>query len=1000
MRELNDRLAAHFARLRDTRQGDVYFIEHGLTTVETFSLLEKLRLAISEHPVTSGWWELQPLPLVVAVTETGYRFRGVGTDFWPVFEAELGTSIGLQGRLQIRDFFRRSSELYRGAKPPDTRWARAFHLIAWPITHAVLPVEFHSQISEVLSGLRLRVAEVDDEHLYRAIRQLRSRPSARFETFLKNQDVVIAIARSLLGERVELLSHESVERFKVDIEANRAACRNVSLAKRIQSALEKDVDALWHVDPQSKIHGRLNLRQYGRTIRLEATFPLFPPAIVDRMRRAMRRVNFAPRLWGISERVNGEQLISGTQFPVQLKGAIPTVGQDLLIDLTGLELELDLLRLLRSLSLELKVPMAFAVEADGDGARAVYGQEVSASRKYWILYRQNTTSGLSRLPIIGQIEGLVIALADPQSDQGRKALRDLGLRIRYQVPISIAGPPELDPNTHIPEFAVGDRRVLIAREAVPQGTLIRLGDEESPLTEDFIAFSVARGEQVLEVVAEGNARQYIFRGVDSARRKLYPVCRIELMGAEPTVQSLLSGALGIRIDSLVPIEGLTLRLELDFSGSRVGVATALGALPQLVSAGDEPWPTLLDEGTRDSVMRAARVRLHVQVGVIAKEVFELEQRIQPCWWEGDGFAKILNSELGEIEHGVIPIDDPLASPQLMSINNSVVGLLSPINVDPVVNGTAAAYSTYCVAPPRLSLQLPPLSKPHFLRRRTSLKDGVGLDQLLRGYFRWSQAESLNLTAEIRRRQVVSIIEGWLSEVSCGKQWAELEAILAPKRANPWKLFETYCVESSFGIDTYVQPTNEEIASIVRLATAEVQRIRPDLWLKVGDLSFPDCEELDEAFAKSYQILADNYLSRGMESDATRIAGGDPGATPEEWNLALGNVYQTFLLRDLNTLLFPTNLTSRLVEMDYTVMSFSDLCAEFVRFAKSARRALYGTVPREDTLEIILAIWLAPTRAIAGNWPSAADVLVAERGLARASRYMALRWRQTPQGGRA
>ena len=61
-------------------------------------------------------------------------------------------------------------------------------------------------------------------------------------------------------------------------------------------------------------------------------------------------------------------------------------------------------------------------------------------------------------------------------------------------------------------------------------------------------------------------------------------------------------------------------------------------------------------------------------------------------------------------------------------------------------------------------------------------------------------------------------------------------------------------------------------------------------------------------------------------------------------------------------------------------------------ASESRKALAGDLPSGETLRAILALWVAPETAVSLDWRGALDTLVAERSLARAARYLALRAR--------
>ncbi|MCA9644243.1 MAG: hypothetical protein KC492_26295, partial [Myxococcales bacterium] len=154
LREFQRHLRERFTDLRDSRRGAVFFVEHGLRAVELHDLRANVRASLHHHPLEAEWWDQHDLALLVVATEVGYWYQGSGTDFWPRLEEELGLGLPAERRQRIRDLFMRASERYRGARPANTPWAQAFHLIAWPITHALLPVEFHRPLALTLANLR------------------------------------------------------------------------------------------------------------------------------------------------------------------------------------------------------------------------------------------------------------------------------------------------------------------------------------------------------------------------------------------------------------------------------------------------------------------------------------------------------------------------------------------------------------------------------------------------------------------------------------------------------------------------------------------------------------------------------------------------------------------------------------------------------------------------------------------------------------------------------
>ena len=137
-------LAERFASLSPSRIGPIFFIEHGFDDTEVSQLRAAVREAAQLHPPESHWWRERPFPLLVVATEIGYRYRGAGTDFWPLLEDDLGIELTPNSRQHVRDLFDACASEYRGARPPDTPWANAFRLIAWPITHALVSCQSSS----------------------------------------------------------------------------------------------------------------------------------------------------------------------------------------------------------------------------------------------------------------------------------------------------------------------------------------------------------------------------------------------------------------------------------------------------------------------------------------------------------------------------------------------------------------------------------------------------------------------------------------------------------------------------------------------------------------------------------------------------------------------------------------------------------------------------------------------------------------------------------------
>ena len=436
-------LAEQFALLRDSRAGPVFFIEHGLSEVDTEDLRQAVSRAARRYPLQSDWWRMNPLPLVVTATEIGYRYRGTGTDFWPKLESALGIHISPESRQEVRDLFKNCSSKYRGARPPVTPWTRYFCLIAWPVTHALVPLEFHRQLSATLANLRSDVEALDDEELHRAVRIATRQPSARFESFLEDGSHAVPVIRALLGGQGGEVSQDTVTRIDLDLKVDRDARIDIEIARRKQRQLRTGPTSRPKPTQREVLPGRLQLRlREGGGLIVEAVFPAIQGSEVDQLRRALRRRRQRIQLWGVASPVPSDCLLSGLPFPVSLR-AVPAVGTPLLEGLDLIGIDSRLMRILESFQLEFHPPMVFAANSESDLARLIQGREVSAFRTCWLLAVEEAGGPFARLPKLAGTGPFACYRMDPLQAQAAEALDRLGYRVHHNVSVSIAGAPPL-----------------------------------------------------------------------------------------------------------------------------------------------------------------------------------------------------------------------------------------------------------------------------------------------------------------------------------------------------------------------------------------------------------------------------------------------------------------------------------------------------------------------------------------------------------------------------
>jgi hypothetical protein len=150
--EWHDRLADHFARLREFRGTGaggrpVFALEHGLGAEDR----EVLARAVRAHVARDIPSAKHALPWIVYAAEVGYDYTG--DEYWQTFEQETSGWVSRGSRSWIRDQYRWFQMEYGGAVPAG-RWAEWFTIICWPITHAILPRDLQRQLARVLYDIR------------------------------------------------------------------------------------------------------------------------------------------------------------------------------------------------------------------------------------------------------------------------------------------------------------------------------------------------------------------------------------------------------------------------------------------------------------------------------------------------------------------------------------------------------------------------------------------------------------------------------------------------------------------------------------------------------------------------------------------------------------------------------------------------------------------------------------------------------------------------------
>ena len=234
---LQERLERHFKSLARTREKPdfpVFAMEHGLPEEDLNQLQSILRSRRKSHSLQNSDWLLW----VIYATEVGYDYTG--EEYWHSFE-EQTPGWEFQDRNRIKTWFTKFQRTYNGVIPSGP-WANHFNIIAWPITHAILPVYLQWQFARALYDLRYRLVSMSTlapQTIGRLLAVNVHMPTTRFRKFLQQEELIGRIVLALLGvepsEGNQPIYPQTLERIIADLDKVRTSREWLKETRRVVS---------------------------------------------------------------------------------------------------------------------------------------------------------------------------------------------------------------------------------------------------------------------------------------------------------------------------------------------------------------------------------------------------------------------------------------------------------------------------------------------------------------------------------------------------------------------------------------------------------------------------------------------------------------------------------------------------------------------------------------------------------------------------------------------
>lgn len=970
--DLSDRhlvLADKFAELARARSKQpVFAIEHGLDELA----LEELRRTVSEQlekdpHLTGAMWSWSYLPLVVIATEVGYRYRGTGTDFWPLLSQELGVDTSLAFRSGLSRLFERAHSKFHLARPGDSPWELHFPHIAWPIGNSLVPLEIQPQLTDALRrAVRAGITADATEPLLDYIRALAAgHVSRRFENWLMRKDLALEVIRRLLSpEASGWLSDSILSRLDRDIRKDWGAFRAITEARK---AVARRSARLAQIAPARFCFA---LRD-GVPRQLFIRGPVLQAHLRDDVIASLRIHGDRIRAVDAVQAISLVSFLSGGE--IFLKKLYPLVSSPLRRDDA-----LDLFEEAATSTFERLQPLGtefFVVEPNGLTASAVFPTDRLQPDTAIIqcLYgdddgnletRTLNTSSPSDVEFLRR-RGYVIADRIPK-------LQFLGMIAPGSTQTFMAGFPVL-----VRERGVDDADLLLdGLEA--QGEVLTLRG---------VQWKALRAKVGRHTIEPADGREYDRLEFEIIEPADVEPAAVKVFPAHANASDLEAGQLEIRVTAPLALEAVPIRIKVSLPNEPViSSESVIERLPARIT-GRSPILHAIQTKLAGLQAGVSGIRMSVEVGGLLEKVFslppvrrELEYDADTLKWTRIGYD---SSALPSL---VATVEAPLLTARVHDTRQTQLVLPDAPDYEALTAGIVISGQTSS----RIGLgDQGSASLPQLLREPNSSKNGVGVVELARSYVAWLLAEANDPLSNWQRWSAVEALEVALIAQLCGPTWRRLEAdidlsILSP-HGGLLRCADALGLVSGKDLPRIGTAADQDFLRQRLIARfREAVPVIPDALLQWDD---DLAGELDLAVIDAYEDLRQHLEARGIdpfdEVDMSRPA--------ESWRLALERSREIQFLPMFRPYILPDSRWSALIKPYYGELTEDDLVDLLDAVHTDAfRRPGLRWLGRAE-LRAMLQLWLSPKAMVeTEGWQELLAKGLSDLRTTRAVRYVALR----------
>lgn len=738
-----------------------------------------------------------------------------GNEFWPRFE-QLTPGWAVHGdRDRIRSLFRSFSTDFGGAVPQGA-FADNFTIIAWPITHAVLPVYLQRYLAQLLYEFRMGLTT----RLLRQPEELGAQLAARARTYTERFRIFCT--------NTSLLGHVAAALLSGDDEDSPYLLRSTLV--RLVKGLEGEREAkLWLQGARAAASSvRARGFQQGRpregashTTHDRLPYPTDPRLVLRNTEGGWRAYAQLPDLSGLNHRLphlydelrTRRGRVEGADDTIMARGRLATPGQEVRLtrwpspDRPFVQLEdgkPEANSLLRDQVAITRGPVWLFKRRALGLATEVKGRLVHPGSTYYLVY--DRTWHPAALPGVTSVpssiaDASVVRLAVPEqlTDHDSAALVAAGLSVRADIairPVGIAA-SSWDGEGSIEWLAGEPGLVGIRAEQIPAAAALILSGERCnldwPSGERELLLSLEGlplGEHELRVSLTGGQQQELVEGsllitirdpdAESDLTGVGEGIRLLASPARPTMSEIwepaaitIVGPNGMKVDLAVSLVSET--------GARLARVERTVLLPVDYSN----WTRIADELRGDNKFKrnfdlAESLELAVSRAGVGFASLKADRGFQPLRWQ------IVREHNRSRAHLIDRTDVSGTRVRLFRVETPITPEELDPGIDPVApetggllvacGGAGVSVTATALLPAQPNRVFAARGEPQVQPTAQSVAEMV---RLIEGYQLWATADLPgDVFAQHQRDRVLEAITSALVALVAGGRWARAERNLA------------------------------------------------------------------------------------------------------------------------------------------------------------------------------------------------------------------------------